>query len=301
MSFCAGSGFQDIRNIIPFSGKGVVLGGKSQTSSSSTSPGVKTPSFSAVDSPDRTSTTTASSFRNLTSPIRSDKTGRPPASQGTKPPAKKSNGQTSVFLNINGSPVKMPKSQCSAGGQGADKHKQKFIQDLFNNTNLKKSTPRFSNSDNETKRDMLPSSSSVFTKHESNHETSSISSKTDYSHLPSASNSKFRDSGGTGPPGAAGRGQASMKRQWDDSRSSASIFDFFNKTLGSSISASKESGNAKSAATSSSSSLQSSTGLHSVASSSASSSSSAMMVSCPVCQTEVQESKINEHLDSCLS
>lgn len=36
-------------------------------------------------------------------------------------------------------------------------------------------------------------------------------------------------------------------------------------------------------------------------SSSSSSSSVVMMVSCPVCQAKVQESKINEHLDSCLS
>uniref|UniRef100_A0A673B565 DNA-dependent metalloprotease SPRTN n=1 Tax=Sphaeramia orbicularis TaxID=375764 RepID=A0A673B565_9TELE len=109
--------------------------------------------------------------------------------------------------------------------------------------------------------------------------------------------------------GAAVRGQASRKRSWDDARSSASIFDFFQKTLSSNSAASRESINAKlpamqqrtaSASSSSASSPHSSAGQHGATSSSLSSSSSsaALMVSCPVCQVKVQESKINEHLDS---
>ncbi|XP_017286877.1 sprT-like domain-containing protein Spartan isoform X2 [Kryptolebias marmoratus] len=299
------SGFQDIRNIIPFSGKGFLLGGKPQTPSSS-STSQSEPSFKAVSSPKKPSTP-ASPFGNLTSPVCSDlsdrtKPGGPFTSAGGKPAVKKSVGNTRVFVNVGGSPVKIPKRQSGAGGQGAEKLKQRSIQELFNNTNLKKSAPQ------ETKRDTLPSlksSSFVFTKQENNHETPpSIRSETKHSAASqdgaskSTQSTRFSDSGVVVTPGAAGRGPP-----WDDRSSSSSIFDFFQKTLSSSSAASRESGRTQSAATScSSSSLQSSAGLHSASSSSSSSSSSSTrMVSCPVCQTKVQDSQINEHLDSCLS
>uniref|UniRef100_A0A673B1D5 DNA-dependent metalloprotease SPRTN n=1 Tax=Sphaeramia orbicularis TaxID=375764 RepID=A0A673B1D5_9TELE len=256
---------QDIRNIIPFSGKGFSLGGTSQTSTSSPPlvSVVKTSSSSPASPPQKV--LPLSSPRNsLTSPVRSgldDQTKcissasppvRPGNPSGQKPNMKKSVSNTRVFVNVTGSPVRISKAN------GAEKVKQRSIDELFNNSNLRK---------------------------------------------PSSSNNTS---------GAAVRGQASRKRSWDDARSSASIFDFFQKTLSSNSAASRESINAKlpamqqrtaSASSSSASSPHSSAGQHGATSSSLSSSSSsaALMVSCPVCQVKVQESKINEHLDSCLS
>ncbi|XP_041831434.1 DNA-dependent metalloprotease SPRTN isoform X2 [Melanotaenia boesemani] len=345
-STTTGSGSQDIRNIIPFSGKGFLLGGKSQNSvSSSTShtvsvPVVKTPLPSSISSPKKFLTPT-SPAKSVTSPASSglfDQTKgissgltsiRPATSTAGKPPVKRSVGNTRAFVNINGSPVKMPKSQCSGGGQGADQTKQKSIQDLFNKTSLRKPGSQASIANTETKTDAVlspkilsTSSSSISTK-QNNHLTSSPSASdpsSKYSPLLSTAShgnttkptqSKYFSDGSGTTSGATGGGQTSRKRSWDDYSSSASIFDFFQRTVGSESAASRESIKTKSPAmqqnaitnttsSSTSTSVQSSAGLHSGASSS-SSSSFALMVSCPVCQTKVQESKINEHLDSCLS
>uniref|UniRef100_A0A3Q1F258 SprT-like N-terminal domain n=1 Tax=Acanthochromis polyacanthus TaxID=80966 RepID=A0A3Q1F258_9TELE len=109
---------QDIRNVIPFSGKALV-------------PVVRTPLSTAT-------------------------------STGKKPPVKRSVGNTRVFVNINGSPVRIPKSH-SSSSQGADKIKQKSIDDLFNSTSLRKSATQSSVSNTETKRDSLMSPKSTTT------------------------------------------------------------------------------------------------------------------------------------------
>lgn len=299
LCFCSGSGVQDIRNVVPFSGKGFLLGGKSQTSSS-TSSSLSAPVPVVTPSPVQKPSASVPPFRNLHSPVcsgSSDQT-KPSGSStsaGGKPPVKRSVGNSRVFVNVGGSPVKIPKPPSSSGGQGADKLKQRSIQDLFENADLKKSTPRFSNSSTtETKGDALSllKTSSVFTKQEET--SSSVGAKTKFPPSAASGGSASKSTGskylsGSGAvctPGAAGGGQTLRKRLWDDGSSSASIFDFFEKTLGSSSTTSRERG----AATSSSS------GPHA-----ASSSSSAVMVSCPACQTKVQESQINQHLDSCLS
>uniref|UniRef100_A0A1A8C865 DNA-dependent metalloprotease SPRTN n=2 Tax=Nothobranchius kadleci TaxID=1051664 RepID=A0A1A8C865_NOTKA len=250
-----GSGSQDIRNIIPFSGKGFLLGATCQTSTSPSAP----PS-SVASSPKK------SSVPDQTKAVSSGAA----ASSGGKPPAKTSVGNTKAFVNINGSPVKIPKSRSSSGGHGADAFKQRSIHDLFNVKTHRKSTSHPSGS--ETKRAaMSPNSSSI------------------------------GESVGVDTPGAASRGQAPRERLWGDCSSSATIFDFVDKTLSSSSASSREQEKTKSAVTaasSSSTSLQPPGGLHTPSSSSAA--ANVLMVSCPVCQTKVQESKINEHLDSCL-
>ncbi|XP_029984959.1 DNA-dependent metalloprotease SPRTN isoform X1 [Sphaeramia orbicularis] len=312
-----GSRSQDIRNIIPFSGKGFSLGGTSQTSTSSPPlvSVVKTSSSSPASPPQKV--LPLSSPRNsLTSPVRSgldDQTKcissasppvRPGNPSGQKPNMKKSVSNTRVFVNVTGSPVRISKAN------GAEKVKQRSIDELFNNSNLRKPSSS-SNSD------WMPtlSASSDFPR-----STKPSPSKSTPSVVPPKSSPKkpqqskyFSDSNSSNnTSGAAVRGQASRKRSWDDARSSASIFDFFQKTLSSNSAASRESINAKlpamqqrtaSASSSSASSPHSSAGQHGATSSSLSSSSSsaALMVSCPVCQVKVQESKINEHLDSCLS
>uniref|UniRef100_A0A8C6ULP1 DNA-dependent metalloprotease SPRTN n=1 Tax=Neogobius melanostomus TaxID=47308 RepID=A0A8C6ULP1_9GOBI len=226
------------KNLIPFSGKGFTLGGKSQTSTSS-SPSVPSPASSSSPQKPLSSLAKFPTF----SPIRSGLETKAassafPSAKPLNKPIKRSVSNTKVFVNINGSPVKIsaPKS-ISGGSDGAEKSK------YFNETN----TNRVPNG-----------------------------------------------------------GQGSRKRSWEDSRSSASIFDYFQKTLGGS---SKDSESASSSAvklksatatTSASSAPHVSVGQTNTASSS-SSSSAGMMVSCPVCQMKVQEAKINEHLDSCLA
>ncbi|KAM4522524.1 DNA-dependent metalloprotease SPRTN [Odontesthes bonariensis] len=317
----AGSGSQDIRNIIPFSGKGFLLGGvpaQSQSSMSHPTPvAVGKPPLSNPGSSPKKLFTPASPARSLTSSVRSrfsEQTKgtsiRAPASEGER---QRSVGNTRVFANINGSPVKIQKTKSSRGVPGASETKQKSIQDLFNNTSLRKAGAQSSSS--ETTRDAPPSpksstttSSSIFTKRGT---SSPSTSQPSFKNSPSASQgttaepARSKYFGGVTPSEAAGGGQSSRKRPWDGRSSSASISDFFQKTLGSDSATSRESIKTKSpamqqrtATTSTSSSLQSSAGPDSGASTS---STPAVMVSCPVCQAKVQESKINEHLDSCLS
>lgn len=343
----SGSGSQDIRNIIPFSGKGFLLGGKCQSSTSSSPshkppvPVVKTSFSSPISSPKKLFTP-SSPAKSVTSPERSVPDSptkgistafpfvRPTTSTGQKPTVKRSISNTRIFVNINGSPVRIPKPHGSSSSSPAtDEIRQRSIQDLFGSTDLRKSVSQSSNSNAETKRDSLTSpkstvsatsASSFVPKQQSSSSSStsnpSKSSQSKYPPVASAESSPaeqtqsryFTDSNCDGPLGAAGGGQ--RKRPRDDRSSSTSIFDFFQKTLASDSTTRRESIKTKSpamqqrtATTSSSTSTashHSSAGLHSVTSSS-SSFTSALMVSCPVCQAKVQESKINEHLDSCLS
>ncbi|XP_042359382.1 DNA-dependent metalloprotease SPRTN [Plectropomus leopardus] len=324
-----GSGSQDIRNILPFSGKGYLLGGKSQTSTSAS------PSHTpVVPSSPKKLFTPSSPAKSLSSPVgpglynngisSTFPSIRPATSTGQKPPIKRSVSNTRVFVNINGSPVKIPKPNRSS--QEADKVKQRSIEELF------KSPRKSSTSNTETKRDSLTSpnsatASSIFAKHQniqaalphrtsqpspSNSSHSVVSTGTKGSPAKQTQSKYFNNSRSDNTSGAAGAAQVSRKRPWDDRGGSSSIFDFFQKTLGSNSAASREQVEAKSpamqqrtasstpASSSSSSSLHSSAELHSFTPSSLSS-SSAVMVSCPVCQAKVQESKINQHLDSCLS
>ncbi|KAM9338975.1 DNA-dependent metalloprotease SPRTN [Symphorus nematophorus] len=333
-----GSGLQDIRNMIPFSGKGFLLGGKSQPSMSSSpfqkpavSP-VTTSSSSPVSSPKKLFTP-SSPAKSLGSPVRSglDNKGtsnvfpsiRPSSSTGQRPPVKRSVSNTRVFINISGSPVRISKPHSSSSSsQEANKIKQRSIDDLFNSTSLRKPVSQSSTWNTETKRDSLTSTSatsasSFFPKQQNNQSASSpskssqsnssvVSTGTKGSPVKPSLSKHFNHSNGDSTSGA------SRKRPWDDRSSSASISNFFQKTSGSDSATLAKSpamqqrtatATITSSASSATSSLHSSAGQTTItpSSTSSSSSSSPLMVSCPVCQAKVQESKINEHLDSCLS
>lgn len=343
----SGSGSQDIRNIIPFAGKGFLLGGKSQSSVSSApsqKPAVKAPSSSPISS-QKTLFPPSSPANSLSPPVRPTQGSRgisnafppvrPATSTGQKPPIKRSVGNTRVFTNISGSPVRIPKPHKGSSSSQDTKIKQRSIGELFGNTSPRKSESQSSSSNTGTKRESPnnsttgASSSSSFVPKQLNSATSTrtsdpspsqsskfssvVSSGTKGSPVKPAQSKYFSHSNGDSTPGAAGGGQASRKRPWDERSSSAAIFNFFQKTLASDSAASRESAKtnspamqqrtaaASSSSNSSTSSIRSSAGLHTVTPSSPSSSSSALMVSCPVCQAKVQESKINVHLDSCLS
>uniref|UniRef100_H2MTA5 DNA-dependent metalloprotease SPRTN n=1 Tax=Oryzias latipes TaxID=8090 RepID=H2MTA5_ORYLA len=217
---------EDIRNIIPFSGKGILLGGNSQNSPSSSAPPnaatafTKTPLSIPVSSPQKLLTPT-SPVNTLGSP----KTQRPFINSSGKNPPVRSVGNTKAFININGSPVKIPKVRISSGDQGADGKKQKSIQELFKNSTLRNSDSQSAKPENKA-TDRLSTSSSITEKPKNRGVSEGTRSLPD----------SIRASGATSErPGSS------------------------------------------------------------------SASSSILMVSCPVCQAKVQEPKINQHLDSCLS
>lgn len=285
------SGSQDIRNLIPFAGKGFILGGKSQSSTSS-SPSVQPPA--TVSSPQKPPISPAK--LPTTSPFRSGLETKAtssafPSTRPVNKPIKRSVSNTKVFINIDGSPVRISKPNSSSGGNdGAEKVRQRSIGDLFNKLKSPSSSPN---------PKLTPSKSTP---------TKSVHSKyppviqTNNSPDKAAQSKYFNETNGNR---VSIGGQGSKKRSWEDSRSSASIFDYFQKTLGSnsrdseSTSSSEVRPKSATATTSTSSAPHVSAGQTTAASST--SFSSAVMVSCPVCQIKVQEAKINEHLDTCLS
>ncbi|XP_076021513.1 DNA-dependent metalloprotease SPRTN [Genypterus blacodes] len=323
-SATAGSGLQDIRNIIPFSGKGFLLGGKAQSSTSSpTNTSLSTSASSPVKllSPFSATKSLASSPPSgLDHPTKGISSTLPSISagfSGQKTPKKRSVGNTRFFVNINGSPVKIPKPHSSSGTKGNTNQKglQKSIEDLFSRTNKTKDN-------REATSPPSSASTSLFSKHPTSLPRTSEPSPSKDNHSTDTSvvltgtktkpiQSKYFNgsvTNGNSTSGAVGVNPASRKRPLND-MGNPIILDYFQKTLGSQSAATRDSMKSKSPAmqhktattsSPSSSSMQSSAGLHSVPSPSPSSSSS-VLVSCPVCQTKVQDSKINEHLDSCLS
>lgn len=298
--FCLlGSGLQDIRNIIPFGGKGFVLGGNSSSSacpppshkqgaSDANTSSSNTSSSNSIFSPKKPFTL-SSPTRILGSPVRSslaDKgnysavaSSRSATVTGLKPPIKKSVGNSKAFVNINGSPVKIPKSHGNANNKDAKKTQQKSIEDLFSFRNPSEMPAVSSATASSASRTPKPSSSTP-------DGYSTVGLERSHGSPAEPTESKYFNHSSS---------SASRKRSWDVHNDSASIFDFFQKTISADSSVRIKppavQQTAAAACTAATSSVQSS-GV---------TSSAALMVACPVCQAKVQESKINEHLDSCLS
>ncbi|KAM9495938.1 DNA-dependent metalloprotease SPRTN isoform 2-T2 [Clarias gariepinus] len=143
----AGSGSQDIRNVIPFSGKGIVLGGSTRPSTS-----IRSPAHSPEPLPEPARTPPA----DLRSPSITTTTTALP---------KRSIGNHKAFVNINGSPVRVTKTN----GSLLRPKQSATVQDLFQNWSLKsptktnlpepKQAPRTSSA--KTSRDGKNSSSST--------------------------------------------------------------------------------------------------------------------------------------------
>lgn len=319
----SGSGSQDIRNIIPFSGKGFLLGGKLQSSLSTPPPqptaAVTTASSSSHISSPKNLSTPSPPAESLSSPFHSGlhnkgissivSSIRPPI----KPPVKRSVSNTKAFVNINGSPVRIPKSKDNSSCQEAKKIKQRSIEDLLS-FGTSGSRSRTSNTGSKKASQTAADSSVTAVSLHSDSRTSNTSSSMsgDCSSVVSTGTrgspaelvrSKFfnHSSGGSSSQ-LAGGSQASRKRAWDVHNNSATIFSFFQKTLDSDSSLKSKLPAAQQRNSTATSSSSSSTTSSLQSSSTASSSFSTVpMVSCPVCQAKVEGSKINEHLDSCLS
>ncbi|XP_052442285.1 DNA-dependent metalloprotease SPRTN [Carassius gibelio] len=113
-SSSTGSGSQDIRNIIPFSGRGFVLGGTSTNKQSQSPPKAQAePLASPPDSPllPRLQPGESNSFKRL-------------SSGASNVPRRKSVSNTNAFVNVNGSPVRISKGNDLKG-------KQRSVRDLF--------------------------------------------------------------------------------------------------------------------------------------------------------------------------
>lgn len=285
------SGSQDIRNLIPFTGKGFILGGNPKPSTSS-SPSFPPSSHPATVSSPQKPPASPAKLPN-SSPIRSGletkvSSSAFPSVRPANKPIKRSVSNTKVFVNIDGSPVKISKPhRSSASSDAAEKLRQRSIGDLFNKSN--------SQSPSSSVPKVTPSKStptkSIHSKYPPVVPTNNSPNK--------ATHSKYFNE--TNANRVSIEGQGSKKRSWEDSKSSASIFDYFQKTLGSNsrdsdcTSSSAVKPKSATAPSSSASSVEQANGAAS------SSSSSVVMVSCPVCQIKIEEAKINEHLDSCLS
>ncbi|XP_037305320.2 DNA-dependent metalloprotease SPRTN [Pungitius pungitius] len=319
-SITTGSASQDIRNIIPFTGKGFLLGGQSQSSASSSPSRTAAPPSSpkkllTPPSPARSPNSPARFAPNHNGLSSSFPSTRPATSTGKKTPVKRSVGNTRAFVSINGSPVKIPKPHSGSRSQEPYQIKQKSIEDLFSSKCIKKSASQASTSNPGAERDSLTSangatnasasSPATWKPSETRSSHSGFFTKTQGSPAKPTHSRYFSHSNSAGASGASATGLPSRKRPWDDNRSPTSIVDFFQKTSGGDSTKNKppamQPRTATAASSSSTSALSSSAGLLSFTASSSSSSSPAVTVSCPVCQATVPESKINQHLDSCLS
>ncbi|XP_016392672.1 sprT-like domain-containing protein Spartan [Sinocyclocheilus rhinocerous] len=113
-SSTTGSGSQDIRNVIPFNGRGFVLGGTSTNKQSQSPPKAQPePLTSPPDSPllPRLQPSEANSFKRV-------------SSGASNVPRRKSVSNTNAFVNVDGSPVRISKVNDLKG-------KQRSVRDLF--------------------------------------------------------------------------------------------------------------------------------------------------------------------------
>uniref|UniRef100_A0A3P9AL09 DNA-dependent metalloprotease SPRTN n=1 Tax=Esox lucius TaxID=8010 RepID=A0A3P9AL09_ESOLU len=288
----ASSGSQDIRNIIPFSGKGFLLGGSSQSPSLSQDPPVKRP-LAPVSL--QTKGSTASISGGPHGPVRAK-----------KPPIKKSVSNTKAFVNINGSPVRIYKPTSLVNKTLNDttdtsKMKQRSVQDLFNNSGWKSGSTVITNAFTVSKppaESESATSSVVCLNFDPPAKAASSSNVKQLDSHPSALLVSSKPESTEPKQSKYFKGQekhsgintaVSKKRRWED-RTSSHIFDFFQKTMGESSPSTPRAANENPARASSQ-----------AAPSVVQDSAAIITVSCPVCQAKVQASKINAHLDTCLS
>ncbi|KAJ8355870.1 hypothetical protein SKAU_G00186640 [Synaphobranchus kaupii] len=327
------SGSQDIRNVLPFSGRGFVLGGSSQSSSSQKPPDgqrrlhfpdppkppgsplgqLTAKAINSTGPPGHGSPHRMGNTATLTSTSRGPQSDLP----SLRPPSKKSVANSRAFVNINGSPVRITKTTghlTKPLGNSTDSTNvtQRSVRDLFNAKVLV----------SPDRAGMSASASSA-----SKPANGITGQYPDVSWERSLDNGLNWKAGGqpgrsgnaqsqgrssglqSGSPGGSGAGllntldskrpkspakpaaaiPVSRKRPWD-SRGTAHIFDFFQRTMSESSSPKgKREGVAATLPTPTPTVRP------------APVSSVSPTVSCPVCQVTVPASKINEHLDSCLA
>ncbi|KAL0967422.1 hypothetical protein UPYG_G00252020 [Umbra pygmaea] len=281
------SASQDIRNIIPFSGKGFLLGNAKGTSLSGP-PGIS-------GSQKKGSTTSISEGPH--GPLRAQ-----------KPPGKKSVSNTKAFVNINGSPVRIFKPNSTVTKQLGNttdslKTNQRSVQDLFNTCGWKSENSNNTSSSSVSKPPSETKIASTSSGRLTFGQPANASSSSHVKQLDSPLSAPLVASKPVstephhlkyikGPEKHNGVNiPASRKRSWENRTSH--IFDFFQRTM--SESSPSTSGLTREDAARPTSQAATPAVLDGNVS------SASLTVSCPVCQSKVQESKINAHLDTCLS
>ncbi|XP_076872580.1 DNA-dependent metalloprotease SPRTN [Brachyhypopomus gauderio] len=371
-SSSAGSGSQDIRNIIPFSGRGFILGASTQSPVSVQKPRSQSPTLPlrATQEPDKTLPTNLKPWLSPTqTELMSDSTPRPcpPGSDWRVSTStvtvlpKKSVSNTKAFVNINGSPVRVTKAN-----ESLMRPTQRTVKDLFQARSLHppqkatsttgalksvSSTIPNQLSNKPTLNAKPPGQPAQSTKPTKTNLLSRSSTSDTAGHMPAFTEprlSKYfgnpKNSGGgvpdsactdrgsqrkpgsgvpgssskwfgspeksdscfsvftpglSGSPHRAGGAASGGRKRSREERKSAHIFDFFERAVSQSSASSsasvssgehREEGRAADAPPGGRSGADSSPF-----------GSAALTVHCPVCQSQVLESKINEHLDSCLT
>ncbi|KAI7799501.1 putative sprT-like domain-containing protein Spartan [Triplophysa rosa] len=342
------SGSQAIRNIMPFSGRGFVLGGSTQNSMDKQpgqSPLSPTRAQPLVSPPRNDSPSHSIPWSNETNPYKRLSSG------SSNVLGKKSVGNTSAFDNINGSPVRISKAN------GSLRAKQRMVRDLFQSKVLRSPERSDTTVDaSKLKSNGPASSSTINNRHSStitgpkpgsseNHvskyfgnadnikttvpelcgspkksETSTgyISKHFGGNQRPAldttssglrnspqkprtttlGSNSKhfggfqkpeagFPSPRNAGSPQTSGTSTSGARKKPREEQNSAHIFDYFQRTVSetSTVKRREESGEAA----------------RPDRDQQADSSPVQITVHCPVCLSKIFESKINEHLDACLT
>ncbi|KAG5277470.1 hypothetical protein AALO_G00117990 [Alosa alosa] len=300
------SGSQDIRNVIAFSGKGFVLGGSSQSSSSIQKPPWQSPSNSAHIPPKpQVSPRSQSPEIKEIGYWQSQSGSKRPSTSTVTNPVKKSIANPKAFVNINGSPVPINKSNGQSTKKLSDHFKTKLaFQDIFGDvTSPKKSNVSASEtssksrtpfSDNANTHGLASSSStSGAATQPVLHESPFASRPFDRPQTSNAGGSKlgsvdpFNPRLPRSPQKSGNTTPGSRKRPLDDGTSSQ-ISKYFKPSSSQNI---KAEGQVASPAPSAG---------RTAAPQTAPISMDRIMVNCPVCQAKVPEVEINNHLDSCL-
>ncbi|KAJ8275145.1 hypothetical protein COCON_G00097700 [Conger conger] len=318
---------QDIRNIIPFSGKGFLLGGSSQASSSQKPPdnsqkklnfsgspeplgppsgqvsakAINSPGKPGHGSPHRTALP-----GTMTSTSRGPQSGFP----GTRPPSKKSVANIRAFVNINGSPVRIskttgPLSKPLGNSPDSTNTTQRSVRDLFHTKVL--TSPNGAGMTASTSSASKPATGIKGPSYDVSRERAL---EIGWNWQATGQPGKSGNTQGHGQSGSSGDSKpgqlnprnshqpkpavkagaalpVSRKRSWDG-RSTAHIFDFFRRTISES---SPPKGMREGVSQTPPPPVHPPAPVQ----------STSLTVSCPVCQVSLPESKINEHLDSCLA
>ncbi|KPP73725.1 sprT-like domain-containing protein Spartan-like [Scleropages formosus] len=300
------SGLQDIRNVLPFSGKGFVLGGNPRPASPE-----KQPELSNARLP-----SSMFSGKNHNGPGQASPGkigGQATVSSGSSGPQnlpkrpnslnKKSVSNTKAFVNINGSPVRISGTL----NTNFSRVKQKSFSDLFSpggaksapwagqscisssastSTSFKTTGPSYAEKDGGASADLrdtaFTSNSVNLGRAHSNHSSNPADSRP---------GSGFHSEQIRSPKKPSSTLPISKKRPWEGI-TSTNICDFFKRKTGvsSGVVDTRETPAPAATCSFSQPALQA-----------APADTTDPRVRCPVCQIPVPESKINEHLDSCLT
>ncbi|XP_042561830.1 DNA-dependent metalloprotease SPRTN isoform X2 [Clupea harengus] len=300
------SGSQDIRKIIAFSGQGFVLGGSSQTSSSTQKPPWQSPS-NPVHIPPKPQVSPPSQSPEMKeiSYGQSQISFKKPSTSTVTSAVKKSIANHKAFVNINGSPIAKTNVKQS-NKKLTDRFKTQLVfQDIFGDVPSPKKTVNVSEASSKTSTpfsnnaNMHGKPSSLVSKVATRPVSDGRPSTSRLFDRPQTSNAGGSKLGSVdpnkprllkSPQKSANTTPGSRKRPLDDDTSSP-IYKFFKPSSSPHKKSEPQSQVGSLAPPVRQAAVQQSTPV----------SMDRIMVNCPVCHTKMPEVEVNNHLDSCLS